>query len=188
MSDEYEFGEAPTGVFDSGISLEELAEREGSPWQALAKELVAVKAERALAAEREAAIDAAEQAIANGVADFTDTDFLEGLRQRVLLDRQKATDAFYAARKTDYERQFGEDTARIMLDNDRAAMAQVETFTADSGDPLLDSHVYQLHLQHQAQEARSRAFAQSRNVAPDFGLAEASAEVAATYAAAAGEE
>ncbi len=123
MSDEYEFGEAPTGVFDSGISLEELAEREGSPWQALAKELVAVKAERALAAEREAAIDAAEQAIANGVADFTDTDFLEGLRQRVLLDRQKATDAFYAARKTDYARQFGEDTARIMLDNDRAAMA-----------------------------------------------------------------
>lgn len=166
--------------------------------------MLALRAEREVRQEKEALALVAEQAIDKGIVDFSDPDLQAGLRAQVEAGRVADSERYFRLREAELRRQaFGDESAKQLLDNDRAAMAQVEAFLAGTDgysegaaaavvghDAFLDHPAYRAHEAALAEQTRAIAAARhiaslSRSVLDDAVEAEAGvAEMAAAVLAA----
>jgi hypothetical protein len=157
------------GINPFRLSDEEVAEliEKPGPWQEfwrIAKELREARAERAAkelaAAEAEADLDA-------GVFDWDDPAALDGLRARVIAEREADAAAFIPKRRAELRKQgYGDATIEQKIKDEQVALAQADAFLAAS-DPLHSHPAWQEHQRQLAEERRARSVASGRGREPD---------------------
>jgi hypothetical protein len=142
---------------------------------ALAQEALVSHDERGERARRASVAAAAALAVDGGGA-LDSAEIQDGLRFRVLADREAASSAYLARRSTQFAAEYGAETAAQMVAHEAEANAAVDAWLAGSGDPLMHSAAYVAEARAIREEARAREFARQRlqgSIVEDAELAQA---------------
>jgi hypothetical protein len=187
-SDEPAEDEAVDKVAERRAYLEAMVARGGTAGE-LAKELLALAAERAERQEREEKISALEVAASGGDLDFEDAGVRDALRAQILERRAQAEASFRQKYvEAQVQKGFPEEVARTMADEAAAALPGDSWFW--KSDPLAESPAFTAYETKRSQEERARRHA-AEKAAPSLmesaeeaaaGIAETRARVAAEVA------
>lgn len=159
--------------------LAKMAERPG-PMQDMARELLAIRAEREDKAAADKAAAAAQVALGGGEAQWDSPEFLDGLRAQVIQERATASEASLRLYRVGLEQKgFAPETVQQLMAEFRASSEMVEAWNG-SVDPLASHPAYRDHVREQAEAQRAAATA--ANFGSRYGYGEALAEAEAGIA------
>jgi hypothetical protein len=124
----------------------------GGPRADIAAELVQIAEERAAKQQREAQIAVAEAA----GADLDDPAVQDGLRADVYEQRELANESYLRQREANLRSRYDDATVAVMMETERAAMAQIGVFETYKRDPLFDHPAWRAREAADFEQDRAR--------------------------------